>query len=161
VDKILNINKATKVAEDLHKLGEQIILVGGCFDILHVGHIEFLSKAKELGGQLLVILESDDSVRKLKGISKPVIKQDDRAILLSSLKMIDYIIKIPNFNNDNKYLMLVKKIKPDIIAITKGDPVKNKKIKQAVIVNAKVVEVIKRKRSYSTKKIIETILTKA
>jgi len=100
----------------------RIVLTGGCFDILHIGHVRFLSEAKEMGDYLVVLLESDKNVKKLKGESRPVFIQKERAEMLSALGSVDLIVLLPMIENDSDYLNLVTKIKPDVIAVTENDP---------------------------------------
>lgn len=154
---IIDIKNLETLSQTLRQQGKKIILAGGCFDILHKGHVEFLEKSKHLSGVLIIFLESDASIRQIKGPGRPVNTQDDRAILLSKLDMIDYIIPLPPLLRDGDYLHLVKKIKPDIIAITKGDKNKEKKLVQANSVHAKLIEVVKVKKNYSTSNIIKNI----
>ena len=68
---------------------KNIVLVGGCFDIVHLGHLIFLEKAKAKGDILIVLLESDENIRKNKGQNRPINNQEDRALFLSKLKMVD------------------------------------------------------------------------
>jgi rfaE bifunctional protein nucleotidyltransferase chain/domain len=103
-------------------MGMVKVLVGGCFDLLHKGHISFLKKAKKAGDKLVVLLESDEKIKKLKGESRPVQIQEVRAKALSGLGFVDEIIKLPFMDSDKDYDELVKKIKPDIIAVTEGYP---------------------------------------
>ena len=91
-----------------------IVFTNGCFDILHKGHIEYLRKSKELGHYLIVAINSDKSVQKLKGKGRPVNKQEDRALVLKAIRYVDEVIV---FDEDTPY-ELIKQIKPDII--TKG-----------------------------------------
>ncbi len=107
------------------------VLVGGCFDILHIGHITFLEKAKEQGDILVVLLESDEVIRKSKGKDRPINNQEDRAKILLALKYVDRVIPLPYMKTDREYDELVEKIKPDIIATTFGDPGISHKIRQA------------------------------
>lgn len=97
-----------------------MVLVGGCFDILHPGHVIFLQKAKKAGDLLVVILESDQKVRLLKGERRPVHNQKERAIILSALTFVDFIVLLPFIKQDQDYDEQIKKIKPDIIAATDG-----------------------------------------
>jgi len=113
------------------------VLVGGCFDILHYGHIQFLKKAKALGDYLIVILESDKRVKELKGISRPIHTQDQRREALESLKFVDEVIILGDKMEDTDYEKVIKKINPQIIAITKGSNVKT----HFEVVNAKVIEI--------------------
>ncbi|HVF69877.1 MAG TPA: adenylyltransferase/cytidyltransferase family protein [Xanthomonadales bacterium] len=139
--KILNIDQAIQVAKDLNKKGKTIVLAGGCFDILHVGHIAYLTGAKKAGDVLFIFLESDDNIKKLKGNNRPLNTQTDRAIILENLEMTDYVIPLPRVENDTDYDRLVISIKPAIIAITKGDPTREHKDRQAKLVNGKVLGV--------------------
>jgi len=132
-------------------------LVGGCFDLIHQAHIEFLKKSKMLGDKLIVILECDLAVKVRKGPKRPVNSQAVRARILAQLQSVDYDIPIPFFADDTGYFDLVKTLKPDIIAITFGDPIKKIKEKQAKLAGGKVVEVMDRKVEYSTTKIIQNL----
>lgn len=131
------------------------VLVGGCFDILHYGHIKFLKKAKKLGDYLVVALESDVNVKRLKGKGRPYHSQKQRKEMLLSLKFVDEVIILKDKMTDTDYLNLVKRIKPSIIAITKDDPIANKKSIQAKEVGAYLVKILKTK-SPSTTKILKT-----
>lgn len=127
-----------------HKI--KVVLVGGCFDILHYGHIYFLKKAKKLGNYLVVALESDENTRKLKGPKRPIHTQKQRAEILKSLRFIDKVISLPPLPN---YKLLIKKVKPDIIACDpKDNLLKNKKVYESL--GAKVVVIPKIKTSSTT-----------
>ena len=89
----------------------KIVFTNGCFDILHPGHIDYLSKAAEMGDLLIVGLNSDASVKKLKGNNRPYNNEKDRAFLLSSLFFVNAIV---SFSEDTPY-ELIKSIKPDIL----------------------------------------------
>lgn len=121
----------------------KIVLVGGCFDILHLGHIHFLKKAKSLGDYLVVALESDKNIKRLKGKGRPFNNQKQRKEILESLRFVDEVAILKDRMTDKDYMNLVTKIKPSIIAITKGDPIKKLKQKQAERVGAKVLEIKK------------------
>jgi len=135
----------------------KIVLVGGCFDIVHLGHIKFLEKAKEKGDILIVLLESDENIRKIKGQNRPINNQENRAKFLINLKMVDYVINLPEMKNDEDYLELIKKIKPTVIAVSEGDENIEKKKMQAEKVGAKLVKVTNLVKQQSTSKIIEVI----
>ncbi|HUQ85741.1 MAG TPA: adenylyltransferase/cytidyltransferase family protein [Candidatus Limnocylindrales bacterium] len=139
--KIINTDQAIDLSQKITKNGKTVVLVGGCFDILHVGHIAFLTKAKKAGDALFVLLESDESIKKIKGLNRPINTQTDRAIILESLEIVDYVITLPTIENDKDYDNLVISLKPAIIAITKGDPMKHHKDRQAKLVNGKVLVV--------------------
>ena len=100
-----------KVVEELKKEGKKIVFTNGCFDIIHAGHVDYLEKAKSLGDFLIVGLNSDESVRRLKGKDRPVNPQDQRKKVLSALKPVDMVII---FDEDTPE-RLIKEIKPDIL----------------------------------------------
>lgn len=131
---------------------KKIVLVGGCFDLIHFGHIKFLEKAKDEGDFLIVALESDEFIKKNKR-KLPVHLQMERAEILSYLNMIDMIVLLPLFEASNEYLELVKKISPSIIAVTEGDKQLINKRKQAEIIGAKVTEVVTNLKNFSTRNI--------
>jgi rfaE bifunctional protein nucleotidyltransferase chain/domain len=134
---------------------QKTTLVGGCFDILHFGHLEFLKKSKNLGNSLVVLLENDENIKNLKGKNRPLNNQIVRAENLSKIEEVDYIIMLNTPNHPDYYTDIVKSLKPAIIAITKGDPLTQIKKGQAELVGGKVVEVIKRNPKHSTSKILE------
>jgi D-beta-D-heptose 7-phosphate kinase/D-beta-D-heptose 1-phosphate adenosyltransferase len=100
--------------EDMRAIETRVIFTNGCFDILHKGHIDYLKKSKDLGDKLIVGLNSDASVARLKGSDRPINKQEDRKYVLENLGCVDEVII---FEEDTPY-NLIKKVKPDII--TKG-----------------------------------------
>jgi len=119
------------------------VLVGGCFDILHYGHVCFLKEAKKKGDYLIVALESDENTKRLKGPSRPIHNQKQRREILESLNFIDEVISLPEMKGDEDYKNLVKNLKPSVIAITQGDEMKSKKGEYAKQIGAKVVEIPK------------------
>ena len=90
---------------------KKIVFTNGCFDIMHVGHIRYMQKAAQLGDVLVVGLNSDDSVRRLKGSERPINHQDDRTEMIAALEFVDYVVV---FNEDTPY-ELIKKIQPDVL----------------------------------------------
>lgn len=155
--KILTVGEAKIVAEEIRKNNKSIVLVGGCFDILHIGHLMFLEKAKEQGDALFVLLESDSNIKKLKGKNRPINTQKDRASLLEALKIVDYVILLPSLITNEKYDEITTQIKPSVIAVTKGDPSIHHKERQAKKVNGKVVIVTEMIQDQSTTRLAELI----
>lgn len=137
--KIIAFNQ---ISELINQISQPKVLVGGCFDILHLGHVRFLNEAKKLG-TVLVALESDESLIKHKGHLRPIHKQDERAEVLSSLESVDYVLLLPFFSTHEEYFNLTKIISPNIIAVTEGDDQLENKQKQAKLVGAKVVVIPK------------------
>ncbi len=106
------------------------ILVGGCFDGLHIGHVTFLEKAKSEGDFLIVAIEPDEFIVKRKG-KKPLHTQKLRAKMLGALRVVDAVVMLPLFTGDQDYLTLTQEIQPSAIAITEGDPNREKKAAHA------------------------------
>lgn len=134
---------------------EGVVLAGGCFDVIHLAHIKFLKLAKEKGQFLVLLLESDENIRQMKGKDRPVNNQIARAENLSKLETVDYIILLKKPTSSNYYENIVKSIQPDIIAVTKGDPMLSVKKLQAEEVNGKVIEVMERNKEFSSTKLIQ------
>lgn len=125
----------------------EIVLVGGCFDILHYGHIQFLKKAKKLGNYLIIALESDENTRRLKGPGRPIRSQKQRKEVLKSLQFVDKVIILPLVPD---YLKLTQEVKPQIIAVTAGDLMIKKKKLLAEKIGAKIVVIPKIKTKSTT-----------
>jgi len=134
----------------------KIVLAGGCFDILHIGHVKFLSEAKGAGDYLIILLESDQKVKKFKGRNRPVFIQRERAEMLSALGSVDLIVLLPMMEDDGDYLNLVTKIKPDIIAVTEDDPHIEKKRGQAKEVGGEL-KLISLTKTFSTSKLAKIL----
>lgn len=92
--------------------GEAITLANGCFDLLHVGHVRYLHAAKQLGGRLIVAVNSDDSVKTLKGAGRPIMPDTERAEILAALADVDAVVIFP----ENDVRALISEIRPDIQA---------------------------------------------
>ena len=130
------------------------VLVGGCFDILHFGHLKFLQQAKKSGDLLIVALESDQFIKKKKG-KPPFHNQKERGEILSALTVVDFIIMLSSLMRDDDYFQLVKKVSPKIIAVTTGDTQMKSKKDQAEKVGAKLLTVIPLIKRFSSSKILD------
>jgi len=101
-----------KFLPGLKAQGKKVVFTNGCFDILHVGHVRYLKKAKSLGDILIIGLNTDRSVRIIKGKNRPIVPEKERAEVLSALEFVDYIV----FFNEPDPLHLIEALKPDILA---------------------------------------------
>ncbi len=146
--KILNWNELKKALDDLKAKGKRIVFTNGCFDIIHLGHVRYLKEAKKLGDVLIIGLNSDKSVSKIK-TGRPVNSQDHRAEVLSSLGMVDYVTM---FDEDTPY-ELIKMLRPDILV--KGGDWKKEDIVGSDI--AKETHSLPYIKGISTTEIIEKI----
>lgn len=127
--------------DSIKRGGRKLVLVGGCFDIFHIGHLHFLQQAKRAGDILLVCLESNARVNTLKGVNRPIHDQSERAQILAALEVVDYVLLLPNMSGDKAYTDLINNIRPSIIAVTQNDPIKDKKKLQAKTVGGKLAEI--------------------
>jgi rfaE bifunctional protein nucleotidyltransferase chain/domain len=158
MNRTINIEQAVKLSRRFKKEGKVVILAGGCFDVLHLGHIKFLEAAKRTGNSLFVFVESDENVRKIKGEQRPIHTQDERAEVLQSIRFIDYVIKIPFLKSNDEYDKLILRLKPSIIAVTKGSNAFEHSKRQAKQIDAKLLEVIGHIPEKSTTKIAQIIV---
>ncbi|EAK0812109.1 D-glycero-beta-D-manno-heptose-7-phosphate kinase [Campylobacter lari] len=156
LEEIKNLKKASfedkiKSKEELVKLiqNQKVVFTNGCFDIMHYGHIKYLEKAKKLGDILVVGLNSDESVKKLKGNSRPINLEFQRACMLASMYFVDYVVI---FNEDTPY-ELIEFLKPDVLV--KGADYKGKEVVGSNLV--KKVELIDFEGGFSTTNIINRI----
>jgi D-glycero-beta-D-manno-heptose 1-phosphate adenylyltransferase len=108
-DKIKTKDQIREISENLRKQNKKIVTTNGSFDILHYAHVNLLEKAKQEGDILIVLINSDSSIRKFKGENRPIIPEHERAIMLSALQSVDYIVIF----NEDKPLNLLKIIKPN------------------------------------------------
>lgn len=108
---LLSKDVISKVCEELRFQGKRIVFTNGCFDIIHSGHTFYLGEARKLGDVMIVGLNSDSSVRRLKGDTRPVNNQFDRQEVLSALKSVDYVV----FFEEDTPLELIKAVKPDFL----------------------------------------------
>ena len=157
---IEKINKKILCGDDLDKElcilrqeNKKIVFTNGCFDILHLGHVDYLSKAKDLGDCLIVGINSDSSVRRLKGKTRPIQDEESRKKIMASLSFVDFVVM---FNEDTPY-NLIKKVQPDVLV--KGADYKKEDIVGYDIVKQKGgnVETINYLEGFSTSNIIKKI----
>jgi D-glycero-beta-D-manno-heptose 1-phosphate adenylyltransferase len=111
-EKILNRQGLKQRVDAWRQAGDSITLANGCFDLLHVGHVRYLHAAKQLGGRLIVAINSDESVRALKGEGRPVMPAEERAEILSALADVDAVVIFP----ERDVRALIREVHPDVHA---------------------------------------------
>ena len=111
IDKIVTLEDLAARLGKARKSGQTIVFTNGCFDIMHVGHVRYLGQARSQGDLLVVGLNSDSSVRAIKGAKRPIVGQDHRAELLASLACVDYVVPFEELDP----LRLIQAIKPDVL----------------------------------------------
>ena len=154
---LIDRKDAAQVCEDLRRQGKKIVFTNGCFDIIHAGHVRYLTTAKNFGDVLIVGLNTDESVRKLKGASRPINNQDDRAEVLLGLKAVDHVIFFGEQTAEN----LIAEVKPAVYV--KGGDYTLETLPEAKIVQSYggCVEFINLVAGKSTTNVIEKILAKS
>jgi len=148
---IKTFEEISLLSEELKKRGKKIVFTNGCFDILHVGHVKYLEEAKSYGDVLIVGLNSDASVKRLKGSTRPVNPQEDRAYILAALEAVDYVVI---FEEDTPY-DLIKAIQPHIL-VKGGDYEGKNVVGEDIADELRLVQFVDGK---STTKIIQKIST--
>lgn len=154
-EKILKIDRLANVLNEVrgHK---KIVFTNGCFDLVHLGHIDYLEKSKALGDILVVGLNSDKSINRIKGEHRPIIDEVSRARLLAALQFVDYVVL---FDEDTP-IELIKSIKPDILAKGNDYDISNIVGAEIVLSNGGKVETIDLVPGFSTSRLIEIIKEK-
>lgn len=125
---VLSRELAVKLVEELKSQGKKVVFTNGCFDILHVGHLRYMNEAKRQGDVLIVGVNSDASVRRLKGETRPINSENDRAEMLSGLEAVDFTVIFA----DDTPISLIEDIKPSIHV--KGGDYKKEDLPETVIV---------------------------
>jgi rfaE bifunctional protein nucleotidyltransferase chain/domain len=150
----ISLSDLKAIRSKLKASGKKVVFTNGVFDLIHAGHVDYLSKAKKLGDVLIVGLNSDDSVKRIKGEKRPILKQDERAFILSNLKPVDYVISFDEDTPEN----LIFEIIPDVLV--KGADWAVEKIvgREIVEKNGGKVMNIEFANDQSTSKIIDLIV---
>jgi len=151
--KILSSKNLKNTINALRQFGKKIVFTNGCFDILHPGHLKLLKEAKSFGDILIVGLNSDGSLKLLKGENRPIVKQKDRLVIIASLKIVDFVIIFEEETPFN----LIKSISPDVLV--KGGDYNIDEIVGGDYINqiGGEVKIVKLKEGYSTSKLINNL----
>ena len=150
---LLERNLIAETCKEIRQRGKKIIFTNGCFDILHVGHVRYLTTAKSFGDVLIVGLNTDESVKKLKGENRPINNEKDRAEVLLGLKAVDYVVLFGERTAEN----IVSEIRPDVYV--KGGDYTIDTLPEAKIVQSYggKIELVKFVDGHSTTSIIKQI----
>ena len=152
--KIKTRKELLRIIKDLKAKGKRIVFTNGCFDLLHIGHVRYLEKARALGDVLVVGVNSDSSVRKLKGPKRPILPEEERVGILSGLGCVDYITVFREIDP----LKLITSLRPDVL-VKGGDWTKEQTVgKEVVERSGGEVFIIPFVEGASTSNLIETIL---
>lgn len=152
-DKIKSLIEAKKKVASWKAKGERVVFTNGCFDLLHLGHVDYLEKARDLGDRLVVGLNSDDSVARFKGPARPIQDEQSRARVLAALQFVDLLV----FFNEDTPLNLISELVPNVLV--KGSDYLAENIVGAEVVKKAGGEVktIDFVPGYSTSRIVEKI----
>ncbi|MBM7557741.1 D-glycero-beta-D-manno-heptose 1-phosphate adenylyltransferase [Halanaerobacter jeridensis] len=153
-NKVYKIEKLAEILAEEKAAGNQIVFTNGCFDLLHIGHTRYLAQAKAKGDILVVGLNSDSSVKKLKGDKRPLIPQDERAEMLSNLEMVDYVTIFADETAKN----VIAELEPDIYV--KGGDYSINNLPEAEVVQQSggEIELVSEIKGASTTNIVNKIL---
>lgn len=161
-NKIKNFKEIGKICQKLKKENKKIVFAHGVFDILHKGHVYFLSEAKKLGDVLIVGVDHDENVKILKGSNRPINDHKSRLYVLSHLETVDFLFLIPSFKKiksiDSFFTQLYKEINPNIVASSlKAGKFGLYKKKKAEKLGIKFVDLSKKIYSKNTSKVINIL----
>jgi len=151
--KILNLDKGLEIINHWRENGLKIVFTNGCFDLLHPGHLDYLEKSRELGDKLIIGLNTDRSVRQLKGPDRPINNEDTRAKMLAALAFVDVVITF----DDETPLKLIERVQPDILVKGNDYIIKNIVGSDFVLGSGGEVKTINLLEGYSTTGLIEKI----
>lgn len=153
---IVTLNELKNIRSELQLKGLKVVFTNGVFDIIHRGHVEYLLKAKSLGDVLIIGLNSDASVRRIKGAKRPIVNQDDRAFVLSNLGMVDYV----SLFEEDTPLQLISELVPDVLVKGADWKVDNIVGREIVEENGGKVETIEFVPDRSSTNIVDTIINR-
>ena len=153
-NKIVDLDTMVAIRQSLKVDGKKVVFTNGCFDILHLGHVEYLSKARDLGDVLVLGLNTDSSIKRIKGNDRPVQNDVTRSTIVASLQFVDYVV----FFDDDTPLNIIAKLIPDILTKGADYSVENIVGAQTVLENGGEVKTIELTEGHSTTKIIDKLL---
>ena len=153
-DSLTNISELIEIRKELKQTGKKVVFTNGCFDIIHAGHVDYLSKAKDCGDILIVGLNSDSSIREIKGIDRPIVNENERAYILAQLKPVDFVVLF----NEPTPKQLIEQLLPDVLVKGADWAIENIVGRDIVELNGGEVRTIKFITEQSTTNIIKKVL---
>lgn len=154
-NKILSREQLRSRVEEWRRAGERIVLANGGFDLLHVGHVRYLRGAKALGGKLVVAINSDESVRALKGEGRPIMPENERAEIVAALADVDAVVIFPELD----VRAIIREIRPDIQAKGTDYTADSVPERDTVVECGGRVEIVGDRKDHSTSEIIRSRLS--
>lgn len=156
MNELKTIDEIKSIRKKLKSENKKVVFTNGCFDLIHAGHVDYLSKAKAMGDILIVGLNSDASIKRIKGDKRPILNEPERSFIISNLKPVDYIVI---FEEDTP-AKLIEEIIPDILVKGADWSIENIIGREVVEANGGEVKTIEFINDQSTSKIIKSILNK-
>jgi D-glycero-beta-D-manno-heptose 1-phosphate adenylyltransferase len=154
--KVISLENLQPIVERLKREGKTIILANGCFDLLHVGHIRYLEGARRLGDVLIVGLNSDNSVKKLKGPSRPLMPENERAEILAAISFVDYLV---TFDEPTVHRLLLQ-LRPDVHCKGTDYTLESVPEREVVLSYGGKIAIVGDPKDHSTRDFIQEILKK-
>jgi len=152
----LSREELVAIRKELKANGRKVVFTNGCFDIMHSGHVDYLTKAKMMGDVLFVGINSDSSIKRIKGDKRPILDENERAFIVASLKAVDYV----SLFDEDTPKELIEAIVPDVLVKGADWTIENIVGRDVVEANGGKVETIKFVNNQSTSNIIKKILSK-
>lgn len=156
MNEVKSLEEMKSIREQLRKEKKKVVFTNGCFDLIHAGHVDYLSKAREMGDVLIVGLNSDASIKRIKGVTRPILLEAERAFIISNLKAVDYVTI---FEEDTPGRIIGELI-PDVLVKGADWTIDNIVGRDVVEANGGEVKTIKFVNNQSTSKIINAILNR-
>ena len=154
MNSIKTVEEMKEIRQQLKDQNKKVVFTNGCFDLIHAGHVDYLFKAKAFGDVMVVGLNSDASVMRIKGSKRPILKETERSFIISNLKPVDYVVL---FDDDTPKL-LIEELLPDVLVKGADWEIENIVGKDVVLANGGEVKTIEFVNDQSTSKIIKIIV---
>ncbi len=156
MNRILDRKNLIEIRKQLKAENKKVVFTNGCFDILHAGHVDYLTKAKQLGDVLIVGINSDSSIKRIKGEKRPILNEKERAFIISNLKAVNYV----SLFDEDTPAEIINDLIPDILVKGADWSIENIVGREVVEANGGEVKTISFVNDQSTSKIIRIILEK-